>query len=355
MLSILGKIYGLIADLRNALYGRGTLRVHSLGAKSISIGNLTVGGTGKTPITALAAQILAENGRKVCILTRGYGRRNPHARVLVSDGERVLADAETAGDEPLELAEKLLGKAIVIADADRVSAAQWATANYAITAFVLDDGFQHRRAVRHLDLVCVDAAEPFGNGRMLPAGRLREPSHNLARADAIIITGPGSGGDFAGAILKVRDYNPHCPIFTARRVIMGFTEIGTPLTRQSGTSAAGSESRAAFHDAGDSVNPRSRALAFCGLANPEAFFREVEGKVSALHTERFRDHFQYTQKDADRLTARARETASEILITTFKDAVKLRGLTFGLPCFAATMEIAIDDEEAFRKLIITSF
>lgn len=355
MLSILGKIYGLIADVRNGLYDHGILRPSSLGAKTISIGNITTGGTGKTPIAAVAARILAQNGEKVCILTRGYGRRNPRARVLVSDGERVLADAETGGDEPLELAERLMGTAVVIADANRISAARWATRRFGITAFVLDDGFQHRRARRGLDVVCVDAAAPFGNGRMLPAGRLRELPHNLGRADAIIITGSGPEKDFRGAIAKVRHYNPSCPIFTARRVIRSFTEIGGPMIPQSEHPGAESESRKISPDSEGSNVAGSRALAFCGLANPDNFFREIERSVSTLVTERFRDHYNYSQKDADRLTARAGEARAEILITTAKDAVKVRGLSFGLPCYAANMEMVIDDEEAFWNLIIASF
>src|SRR5215204_3585760 len=134
-------IYARIADLRNTLYESGVFKSHSLGAPAVSIGNITVGGTGKTPLVAFVARILAAQGEKVCILTRGYGRDNQQKRVLVSDGEKILADARAAGDEPLELAKKLLGKAVVIADADRVAAAKWATENFSASAFVLDDAF----------------------------------------------------------------------------------------------------------------------------------------------------------------------------------------------------------------------
>src|SRR5688500_11489316 len=125
MLWAIGKLYGLIADIRNTFYDWGIFRSYSLGARTISIGNITTGGTGKTPLVAYVANMLAESGEKVCILTRGYGRESS-GRVLVSDGENVLVDARTGGDEPVELARKLIGKAIVIADADRVAAAAWA-------------------------------------------------------------------------------------------------------------------------------------------------------------------------------------------------------------------------------------
>ena len=140
MLTPFSWLYGKIADTRNALYDRGVFVSHSLGARTISVGNITAGGTGKTPLVAHVAKILAERGENVCILTRGYGRENPSERVLVSDGLNILADAKQGGDEPVELAVKLLGKAVVVADANRASAANWAKDKFGITAFVLDDG-----------------------------------------------------------------------------------------------------------------------------------------------------------------------------------------------------------------------
>ncbi|HEX3101808.1 MAG TPA: tetraacyldisaccharide 4'-kinase, partial [Pyrinomonadaceae bacterium] len=148
MLSLLASIYAKIADVRNRLYELGVFATYDLGARVISIGNITSGGTGKTPLVARVAEILADRGEKVCILTRGYGRENAERRVLVSDGNEVLADVREAGDEPFELANKLIGKALVIADADRVAAAEGAKRRFGVTAFVLDDGFQHRKAKR---------------------------------------------------------------------------------------------------------------------------------------------------------------------------------------------------------------
>ena len=348
MLSVLAKIYGVIADIRNAMYDRGLLRSYPLDAKTISIGNITTGGTGKTPLTALAAEILAENGEKVCILTRGYGRRNPSRRVIVSEGEGVLVEADIGGDEPVELAHRLAGKAAVIADADRVASARWAREHLGITAFVLDDGFQHRRAVRDLDIVCVDAANPFGNGRMLPAGRLREMPHNLARAGAIVVTLSGEEEISDDLTAKIRELNPECPIFAARRVISGFVEIlpgGLYDTADGGIGC----------DDGATDALTGRVLAFCGLANPQNFFSEIEGCVYLAAVEKFRDHHNYTQSDADALTKIARGCGAEMLVTTVKDAVKLGELSFGLPCFAAKMEMAVEDEAAFREFITASF
>src|SRR6188474_3451059 len=156
MLSLLGRIYAKIADLRNKLYDTGVFESAHLRAHTVSIGNITTGGTGKTPLVAYVAEVLARRGEKVCILTRGYGRANPGERVLVSDGQEILADPINAGDEPYELAQRLRGKALIIADADRRSAAEWAIRKFNVTAFVLDDGFQHRKVKRDVDIVCID-------------------------------------------------------------------------------------------------------------------------------------------------------------------------------------------------------
>ena len=137
MLSLLSWIYGKLIDLRNMLYDRGVFESTSLGARTISIGNITTGGTGKTPLVAYVAAILADRGETVCILSRGYGRKNPKKRVLVSGATEIFASVEVAGDEPFELAQKLLGKAIVISDADRVAAGEWAKRKFGVTAFVL--------------------------------------------------------------------------------------------------------------------------------------------------------------------------------------------------------------------------
>ena len=195
MLSFLSVIYGKAMDVRNGLYDKGVFETHDLGARVISIGNITTGGTGKTPLVAYVASILADHGETVCILTRGYGRKDSKDRVLVSDGSTILANPVDSGDEPFELAQKLLGKAIVIAHADRVAAAEWARRKFGVTAFVLDDGFQHRGAGRDLDIVCIDATETVT--RILascgPAGCFRPgdcASHwrTSSRADVIVMT-----------------------------------------------------------------------------------------------------------------------------------------------------------------------
>lgn len=337
LLTPFGILYGRIVDLRNTIYDRGWLKMHSIGVKTISIGNLTTGGTGKTPMVALVADILAEQGENVCVLTRGYGRKNPSERVLVSDGETVLADAETGGDEPVELAKKLVGKAVVVADADRVAAAHWAKNKFSITAFILDDGFQHRRLKRNLDIVCIDATNPCGNGRILPAGTLRESFKHLKRADAIVVTRVNLVDSTAEIVKRLQKRNPDALVFLSENRIVGFVE----LARFKETSV-------------DSTNTlRNRKFAaFCALGNPENFFHQLrlEG-LDLVVTENFRDHHRYSQDDIERLELIAKAVGAEALVTTAKDAVKLFGLRFETECLVAEIETVLRDESSFRNLI----
>ena len=338
MLRLLGKLYGLVVDLRNALFYRGWIKSFSLGAKTISIGNITAGGTGKTPLVAYVAEILADAGEKVCILTRGYGRESS-GRVLVSDWERVLVDARAGGDEPVELARKLIGKAIVVADADRVSAAAYVKEKFGITAFVLDDGFQHRRAKRDLDIVCIDATNPFGSGGMLPAGRLREPLENLSRADAIVLTRTDLADNVSDVISRIAELSPTAKVFRSK------SKAGAPIYLSKFLAA----------DNGSPFDPNVPLLAFCGLGNPDAFFESVlRGGYAVQHTEEFADHHYYTQDDIDGLEKLARQHDAGVLLTTAKDAVKLRALNFSIPCFVMKIQIEMDAAEAFRRLITSS-
>jgi tetraacyldisaccharide 4'-kinase len=336
-----GKIYGWAMDARNALYDRGIFRVHDLGVRTISVGNLTTGGTGKTPLVAMIAKMLAERGETVCILTRGYGRKNAGERVLVSDGKSVLVDAATGGDEPVELARKLIGKAIVISHADRVAAGNWAKEKFGVTAFILDDGFQHRRVKRDLDIVCIDATNPLGgNSRVLPAGTLRESFEGLKRADAIIVTRTDLVDSTDALRERLRKCNSNAPIF-----------------EMSATVSAISPLEAYLHDettSGDNAShpAHSGSFAFCGLGNPENFRTMLEKHGMVLSGfKAFGDHKKYTQADIDDLENDAGSGDANFLLTTAKDSVKLAGLNFALPVFVVEIEPHIDDNIGFEKLL----
>src|SRR5215213_1155286 len=187
-LAPLSLAFGALARARSRLYRSGVFKTERVGAPVISVGNLTAGGTGKTPLVEWVARAIAEEGLRPCVLTRGYGRENEGRRVVVSDGVRVLAGVREGGDEAVLLAESLSGVASVVCDRDRVAAARWAREHLGAQAFVLDDGFQHMRIARDLDVVTLDATAPWGGGHLLPWGRLREPVTALARADCVVIT-----------------------------------------------------------------------------------------------------------------------------------------------------------------------
>lgn len=333
ILSPLFWLYGTIANLRNTLYEKGIFASFSLGAPTVSVGNITFGGTGKTPFVAFVAEILAESGEKVCILSRGYGRENPKQRVLVSDGETIFADVKTAGDEPFELANKLLGKAIIVADANRVAAANWARKKFGITAFVLDDAFQHAQAKRDLDIVLLDATKPFKI--------LREPLKNLKRADLIVITRANlvSENQITDYKLKITEFTD-CPIFISENKFVDLTELKDfPNSSQSKTH----HSQLTTH----------RYFAFCALGNPNNFFEQLRREnFNLVAVEKFPDHHFYTQNDIIKLEKIAAQSNAKILITTAKDAVKLKDLKFNLPCFVAESQMIFDDEKKLREIIL---
>ena len=342
LLSPLGWIYGPVMNVRNALYDRGWIASHSLGARTISIGNITTGGTGKTPLVALVAEIIASNGEKVCILTRGYGRENPSTRVLVSNGDSILVDAKTGGDEPVELAQKLLGKVIVVADTDRVAAAKWTKENFEMTTFVLDDGFQHRRAKRDVDIVCIDATNPFGNGHVLPAGRLREPLRNLKRADAIVITRANLINDLEDLKSEISNWNTKAAVFLAKNRVIQLTLL--------------QEFHAKTQSSQRTVEATpERPFAFCGLGNPQNFFDQLrQDSISPVGMKTFGDHHSYGAADVRSIESAAKAAGADSLVTTAKDAVKLMDLKFEIPCYVAELETIIGDEKNFRELVISS-
>jgi tetraacyldisaccharide 4'-kinase len=320
---------------RRELYSSGRFGVHELGAPVISVGNLTTGGTGKTPLVEWIAGELAQTGRRVCILTRGYGRRNAAARVIVSDGNEVNADASQTGDEPLLLAENLKGRAAVISDADRVAAARWAIENLHIDVFILDDGFQHLRVARNLDIVTLDATNPWGNGKVLPAGVLRESPTELKRADCIVITRADDSEFTAELQPKVALLSKGRPVFSSRMRLSGLRAV--------------SATQAVIET--DKIKT-SRIAAFCALGNPESFFSMLQRSgYQTTHTRVFRDHHLYSQRDIDHVVRESVAHGVQALLTTAKDEVKLRSFKFGLPCYAVDIALEIDNQNELRELI----
>jgi tetraacyldisaccharide 4'-kinase len=263
---------------------------------------------------------------------------------LVSDGKRILADAKTSGDEPFLLAQQLLNIAAVIADKNRVKAGIWARENLGVTAFVLDDGFQHLRLKRSLDIVTIDATNPFGNGKLLPAGTLRENTISLKRADCIVITRADLSTEIENLKSQISTYNANCPIFLANTRIVDLKPLAEYLeqlsieTRQAEARIQNLKSQSVF--------------AFCALGNPNGFFDHLHHSgFNLLAAKRFPDHYAYTQKDIESLENSAQEKGINILLTTAKDAVKLSALKLNLPYFVVEIEIEFDDEKHLNELL----
>jgi tetraacyldisaccharide 4'-kinase len=337
----LSALYGVVTRTRLAAYQRGWFPASQLPAPVISVGNLTTGGTGKTPLVEWVCRAAANGGaqanatKRVCVLTRGYGRDNPKSQVVVSNGTELLAGEREAGDEPLLLAKNLLGIAAVICNPNRVAAGEWAIENLNTEVFVLDDGFQHLRLARDLDIVTIDATNPWGvgGGSLLPYGRLREPRTGLSRADCVVITRTDQVEDLASIKSNVQRCAGVVPIFSSRMTTAGIRRLdGETMDRE----VVGAQPLAAF----------------CGVGNPESFFDRLrrEGFVPAL-TRTFADHHLYNQPELDALAREAKVQGATGFITTAKDAIKFSSFNFELPCYVLEIQISIDDEDRLVKMV----
>jgi tetraacyldisaccharide 4'-kinase len=336
-LTPLSGLYGVAMKARCALFRRGLFHVHKAGAPVISVGNITTGGTGKTTLVEWIARTLARRQKRVCILTRGYGRQHPKARVVVSNGSQIFSDAREAGDEPLLLAEKLKSEAAVICDVDRVEAARWAIQNLDADLFILDDGFQHLRLARDLNILVIDATNPRGNGRLLPAGNLRESPDQLARADCIVITRADDVAQAEALQCEIHQLSKGRPVFLSRMKIDGLRRLSSEMNQSSVST--------------DELKSGPVA-AFCGVGNPESFFAQLRRAGFHLsYTKAFRDHHVYRQTDLDRVIDESTVRGAHALLTTAKDEVKLRSLSCEMPCYVVDVAIEIEDESKLLALI----
>ena len=326
----LSELYGAITRARSILYNRGTFRTNRLNRPVISVGNLTTGGTGKTPLVEWIARVISAEGKRVCILTRGYGRRNPNRRVLVSDGQSVLSNPFDAGDEPFLLGKNLVGSAAIISDINRVAAGQGAIEHLKTDCFILDDGFQHLRLARDLDVVTIDATDPWGGGKLLPYGRLREKPDALKRADCLVITRADQVEDVTTLISELKVVSGDRPIFVSRMAPRRVVRL----------------------DQTQEVETRERMAAFCAVGNPDSFFKLLEqAGYDLVLKEQFSDHHVYSSRDLQSLESEARKAGALGIITTAKDAVKLTSHSFSLPCYVMEIELKIDNDRELQRMI----
>jgi tetraacyldisaccharide 4'-kinase len=315
LLGGLSKLYGLVVRARAGLFRLGVLRRHRLGCLVISVGNITLGGTGKTPVVEMLAAALRDAGRKVAVLSRGYkgrtslwrrvfGRRIAYKPRIVSDGREVLLLSREAGDEPVMLARNLPG-VVVLADANRVKAGLYAIDKFGVDTLVLDDGFQYLRLARTFDFVLIDCTNPFGNGRLLPRGVLREPLGHLRRAAFFMLT-KSDGADVASIRETLRALNPAADVIETTHEPLHLQETFNgsrrPLEALRG----------------------QRVVALSAIANPRSFEQALAALgADVVRSHRYMDHHRFSALEVAQVIEEAREQGAAFIVTTEKDAVRL--------------------------------
>ncbi len=326
------------------LYNAGIFRRYPLGCQVISVGNITAGGTGKTPVVEIFARELQKSGRKVAVLSRGYRKKElPWYQRLfresiepprvVSDGKRLLLDSEMGGDEPYMLASNLPG-VVVLVDKNRVKSGRYAVKRFNSDTLILDDGFQYQKLRHRLEVVLVDKTNPFGNGCMLPRGVLREPVRNLKRADFVFIT--KSDGDSGALRQRIRALNATAEIIECRHQPRYLRNVFT-----------------AEHVSLDWLKGKT-VTSLSGIAVPQSFensLRMMGAKV--VYCDRYADHHRYNAQEIIDAVNKAADMRADALLTTEKDAVRFPKLeTTPVPVFYLRVDIElIDGAENFHEAV----
>jgi len=335
----MSKVFQGIVKARKFLYDVRILRDTTLGIQVIAVGNITAGGTGKTPVVEKFARELQDQGRKVAILSRGYRSKPPPLRRrlinkilfreeatpprVVSDGKSLLLDSETAGDEPYMLASNLKD-VVVLVDKDRVKSGRYAVQKFGCDILLLDDGFQYwKLRGRRKDIVLIDCQQPFGNEHMLPRGTLREPPPHLARASVIFLT--KSDGNTAELRKRIAKYNPTAGIIECVHHPLYFEDVFTGERH------------------GLDFLKGKRVASFSAIAQPESFEQSlVKLGAELVYTKSYADHHRFTQQEVLNAINRSKKRQAEMIITTQKDAVRFPKIDRrDLPIYFMRVEIKI--------------
>lgn len=335
-LNLLSIIFSQLINLRYALYRHKLLKDSPLGCSVIVVGNITVGGTGKTPVVEKLAQTLQNKGRKVAIISRGYKSKSEsilkklvrwisHGTVLppkvVSDGKSLLLNSKLAGDEPYMLAKNLPG-VVVICDKNRVKAGYFAIKDFRCDTLVLDDGLQYLKLRGSLNICLVDSTNPFGNEHLLPRGILREPMHRLSRAQYIFITKTKSIEQCDELQSTIRAYNRQATLIYCRHQPKFFIHTTTG-ERESVSFIAG-----------------KKVALFSGIAYPESFEDTIrEQGAEIIYSKRFLDHHRFSKGEILTVFKEASKAGAELILTTEKDAVRLPKLKVEIPTLYLRLEI----------------
>jgi tetraacyldisaccharide 4'-kinase len=332
VLTALSWAYGAVIGMRQALYTLHVLQRKRLHCAVISVGNITLGGTGKTPTVINIAGLLGEKQRHPVVVSRGYGRKNESEMLLVSDGRSMLVDSQTGGDEPVLIGTKLPGVPVVVGS-NRFQAAQDALNRFPLDVVLLDDGFQHIQLKRTLDIVLIDAGDPFGNGKLFPAGILREPLTALKRAHAVVIAKTGITED-AARLKEIISAKTRARIFTSRLIPLDVVDCSSgassPLSSLQGASV----------------------IALSGIARPASFTSLLKSLGARVVSECiYRDHYVFTHADLEDVRKKAIAAKADMIITTEKDAVRLSSLNpEGI--HALRVELSVDKPDEWGKMIL---
>ncbi len=326
LLGFFSSLYGLGLKLR--FYAHKGIKKQSLPGFVLSVGNLTVGGTGKTPATYMLARWASEEGHRVTILSRGYGRGNQNKTLEVSDGKEILAGPEKTGDEPFLLAKNLPGIPVIVSK-KRYEAGLLAHNKYDCDFYILDDGFQHIALERNLDLVLMDASNPFGNERLLPYGPLREPIEHLNRADAFILTRFSGESSDRKSMAKLKERFPGKPVFWSDHIP---ERVVLPIKNEA-------------YDA-DFLEGK-RVVAFAGIAKPEKFKETIINLgAEPVFFKGFGDHYDFQTFDILKLIAQKESLKADFILTTEKDWVRMTDALSEYPDLAyLTIKMAMFYEE----------
>jgi len=323
LLKIFSIPYFIVLSFKNYLYKKKVYKIYDSGCYVISVGNLTTGGTGKTPITAEIAKYLVTQKCNVCIVSRGYkGKLNNKIPHVISDGNTIYYDADMAGDEPYWLAKNCNGVKVITCSS-RKKAILYANKEYGCDKFILDDGFQHQKVKRDMNILVIDGEKKFGNELILPAGPLREPITEIYRANRIVIVNKRNTERGLRGYKRVLERVLNMPVFLCN---MKLDKPYNIITNEGVDNA--------------------KFLAFCAIGQPEQFFNLLPQEIK--NTKIFEDHHSYSQKDIDDLQNYAKECGATALITTEKDAVKLKNLRNIDNIYAAALIPNIDISEVLK-------
>lgn len=307
-------LYGGAVKLRNTCYNAGIVKARQLPCRVISIGNIAAGGTGKTPMTIHLALQLRQMGYRPAVLSRGFRGKAENEGAVVSNGYNILCGPEDAGDEPFLIASKLKGIPVLVGG-NRFLSGMRALTEFDPDIILLDDGFQHRRLHRDVDLVLLDAARSFGNGYLLPRGTLREPVSGLHRGDGFVLTRGGGKAD----VSELNRIYPDKPVFRSDHepYLAGIFDGRKPIAM-----AVSPDHQVTGWEA----ISKKRIFVFSGIARNSEFADMLAGKgVTVTGRAEFPDHHQYTEADLARIIDSAAATNAELLATTEKDYVRIAG------------------------------